>query len=64
VLAELAHQLDGRVGQLPVDLRLAGAERAADELEEAFAEDTFHAEAHAQCLATGRTRGRIATVNE
>ena len=30
VLAKLADELDGRVGQLSVDLRLAGAERLAD----------------------------------
>jgi hypothetical protein len=64
VLPELADELDGGVGQLSVDLRLAGAERVAEELEQAFAEDAFHAEAHTTPLATGRTRGRIATVSE
>ena len=36
----------------------------ADELEQTFPEDAFHAEAHGTRLATGRNRGRIATVSE
>jgi hypothetical protein len=64
MLSELADELDGRVGQLPVDLRLAGAERVAEELEQTLSEDAFHAEAHAARLATGRNRGNIATVSE
>ncbi len=63
VLPELADELDGGVGQLAVDLHLAGAERVADELEETLPEDAFHAEAHATRLAAGRNRGRIATVS-
>ena len=64
VLPEIADELDRGVGQLAVDLHLAGAERVADELEQPFPEDAFHAEAHATHLATGRNPGRIATVSE
>ena len=63
MLAEIPDELDRRVGQLPVDLRLAGAQRLADQLEQTLPEDAFHAEAHATRLATGRNRGRIATVS-
>jgi hypothetical protein len=64
VLAEIPDELDRRVGQLPIDLRLAGAQRVADGLKEPFPEDAFHADAHGTRLATGRNRTRIATVNE
>ena len=60
VLPEIPDELDRRVGQLAIDLRLAGTERVADEPQEPLPEDAFHAEAHGTRLATGGTRGRIA----
>ena len=46
VLPEIADELDRRVGQLAIDLRLAGPQRVADEVEEPLPEDPLQAEAH------------------